>query len=368
MTLWQYDSLDKLRLEKIVKRYDDWLLQIDLHVKNREIMTLLGPSGCGKTTTLRIIAGFIPIDSGHLYLDGTIIDELPPYRRNIGIVFQDYALFPHMNVFKNIAFGMRMKRTYTRQAIRNRVEEMLALVGLEGYEHRYPDQLSGGEQQRIALLRSIAPHPDFLLLDEPLSALDFQLRKRLRQEIKSILRKLGITTIYVTHDQEEAMSISDRIAVMRNGKVAQIGTPVDIYQHPNTDYVAQFVGISNVITGRILRRTNKHFLVQTAQQTFTIPAQKGYVPENSVTFFFRPEDSYLSLQPQENNVICGKIVEHEYLGAEILTTVQSRDKRIYIVSNYIKDEPFIEQEGKKVFINFPVMACKIIAQRSKGEN
>ncbi len=185
-----------------------------------------------------------------------MIDDVPPYQRNIGVVFQDYALFPHLNVMKNIAFGMRMKKRYTKTQIRERVAELLALVGLEGYEQRYPDQLSGGEQQRIALLRAIAPHPEFLLLDEPLSALDFQLRKRLRQEIQKVQRQLGITTIFVTHDQEEALSISDRITVMNNGQVEQIGAPVEIYQNPKiTRYVAQFVGISNVLSGIILSGT-----------------------------------------------------------------------------------------------------------------
>jgi thiamine transport system ATP-binding protein len=323
-------------------------------------MTLLGPSGCGKTTTLRIIAGFIQVDSGHVFLDNSIIDDVPPYHRNIGIVFQDYALFPHMNVFKNIAFGMRMKRTYTRQQVRNRVEEMLSLVGLEGYEHRYPDQLSGGEQQRVALLRAIAPHPDILLLDEPLSALDFQLRKRLRQEIKNVQRKLGVTMLYVTHDQEEAMSISDRIAVMRDGNVEQIGTPVEIYQNPNTEYVAQFVGISNVISGTIKRVAQGRFLIQARHHKFLIPAHKDYVLHDEVSFFFRPEDSYLSLQPKEENVIQGKILEHEYLGAEILTSVEGIDNQMYVVSNYIKNEVFTEHEGQEVFINFPASVCKII--------
>jgi len=354
--------MDKLRLENIIKRYEDydWELQIDLHLKNGEIMTLLGPSGCGKTTTLRIIAGFITVDSGHVLLDNSIIDDVPPYLRNVGVVFQDYALFPHMNVFKNIAFGMRMKRKYTRQQIRNRVEEMLSLVGLEDYEHRYPDQLSGGEQQRVALLRAIAPHPGILLLDEPLSALDFQLRKRLRQEIKNVQRRLGVTMLYVTHDQEEAMSISDRIVVMRDGNVEQIGTPVEIYQNPNTEYVAEFVGISNVITGTISHIKKGQFLVQSRHHKFLIPTHKDYSPHNDVTFFFRPEDSYLSAQPKEENVIRGKIIEHEYLGSEILTTVEGIDKQRYVVSNYIKNEVFIEHEGQEVCINFPASACKII--------
>jgi ABC-type Fe3+/spermidine/putrescine transport system ATPase subunit len=352
--------MDKLRLDNIIKRYDDWVLQMDLHLNNGEIMTLLGPSGCGKTTTLRIIAGFIQIDSGHIFLDNAMIDTAPPYRRNIGVVFQDYALFPHMTVFKNIAFGMWMKKRYTRQEIRNRVEEMLALVGLEGYEHRYPDQLSGGEQQRVALLRAIAPHPDILLLDEPLSALDFQLRKRLRQEIKNVQRRLGITMLYVTHDQEEAMSISDRIAVMKDGQVEQIGAPVDIYQNPKTEYVARFVGISNVISGEISQIEPERFVVQSQQHTFRIPPVGDYAVQDRVTFFFRPEDSYLSVQPKEANVIRGKIVEHEYLGAEILTSVECPEHQVYIVSNYIKNEIFIQHEGQDVFINFPMNACKII--------
>ena len=237
---------------------------------------------------------------------------------------------------------------------------MLSLVGLEGYEHRYPDQLSGGEQQRVALLRAIAPHPDILLLDEPLSALDFQLRKRLRQEIKNVQRRLGVTMLYVTHDQEEAMSISDRIVVMRDGNVEQIGTPVEIYQNPNTEYVAQFVGISNVISGTINRIEQEQFLVQSWHHQFIIPVHKGYSPHDAVTFFFRPEDSYLSLQPEEENVIRGKIIEHEYLGAEILTSVEGIENQTYVVSNYIKNETFIEHEGKEVFINFPISACKII--------
>lgn len=352
--------MSKLRLEHVFKQYDDWTLQVDFQVRDGEIMTLLGPSGCGKTTTLRIIAGFIRIDSGHLYLDNRIMDAIPAYRRNIGIVFQDYALFPHLNVFKNIAFGMRMKKKYSKQAIRDRVEEMLALVGLEGYEHRYPDQLSGGEQQRIALLRSLAPHPKVLLLDEPLSALDFQLRKRLRQEIKKVQRASGITTIYVTHDQEEAMSISDRIIVMQNGRIQQIGTPVDIYQNPVTEYVAQFVGISNVLSGTIQRQEDECLLIHTDEQMFRIPAPSQVLPQQEVHFFFRPEDSYLSRQPQESNVIAGHIVEHEYLGAEILTTLQSPRARKYIVSNYIKNETFIECEGQEIFLNIPVQACKII--------
>lgn len=352
--------MDKLYLKNIVKRYDDWVLRMDLRVQAGEIMTLLGPSGCGKTTTLRIIAGFIHIDSGHLYLDDRVIDDVPPYQRNIGVVFQDYALFPHLNVMKNIAFGMRMKKRYTKTQIRERVAELLALVGLEGYEQRYPDQLSGGEQQRIALLRAIAPHPEFLLLDEPLSALDFQLRKRLRQEIQKVQRQLGITTIFVTHDQEEALSISDRITVMNNGQVEQIGAPVEIYQNPKTEYVAQFVGMSNVLSGIILLQEQECYVVQTSCQRMIIPVEQKYLVHERITFFFRPEESYLSHTPQEKNAIEGVIVGREYLGAEILTTIRSKDGQEYIVSNYIKDERFIQQTGQPIYLNIPVNACKIV--------
>jgi ABC-type Fe3+/spermidine/putrescine transport system ATPase subunit len=186
------------------------------------------------------------------------------------------------------------------------------------------------------------------------------LRKRLRQEIKNVQRQLGITTIYVTHDQEEAMSISDRITVMKNGRVEQIGTPVEIYQNPKTEYVAQFVGISNVLSGTILRQEQKYFVVKTPHHYFRIPFQEGVSLHTAVMFFFRPEESFLSIHPEEQNCIPGKIVEHEYLGAEILTTVQGTDNRLYIVSNYIKDDTFIEREGQNVCINFSAKACKII--------
>jgi len=358
--------MEKLRLEQVVKRYDDWTLAVDLHIQNAELMTLLGPSGCGKTTTLRLIAGFIAQDQGHLYIDQTRLDDVPPAKRNIGVVFQDYALFPHMTVFQNIAFGMRMKRHFSKTEIARRVEELLALVGMEGYAARAPQLLSGGEQQRVALLRAIAPNPDILLLDEPLSALDFQLRKRLRQEIKNIQRAFGMTTIYVTHDQEEAMSISDRITVMRDGHIEQIGTPVEIYQHPQTEYVAQFVGMSNVVAGTIAHVEHGHFRVRAAQQEFTIPAHPAYAQDDDITFFFRPEESALSLTPESVNAIPGRIVAHEYLGAEILTTIQCSDQCRYTVSSYIKDAPFIDQEGRAVYLNVPARACKILAHATSA--
>ena len=367
MTDRQHTRADALRASGIAKSFGDTrvLHNIELTLAPGEVVSLLGPSGCGKTTLLRIAAGLLAASSGEMHIGGEpVVDgsrfNAAPEARGIGMVFQDYALFPHLTVGKNIAFGMRMKKCYTKAQIRDRVEELLALVGLEGYEHRYPDRLSGGEQQRIALLRALAPHPAVLLLDEPLSALDFQLRKRLRQEIQKVQRQLGITTIFVTHDQEEALSISDRITVMNNGQIEQIGAPADIYQNPKTEYVAQFVGMSNVLSGIVLHQEQGCFVVQTLHQRMVIPARQDYLVHDPITFFFRPEESYLSRTPQEKNTIQGVIVGQEYLGAEILTTIRSQDGQEYLVSNYIKDEHFIQQAGQPVYLNVPVNACKTV--------
>ena len=236
-----------VELVGIEKRWDDFALNIErLKANDGEFLTLLGPSGCGKTTTLRIIAGLERPDSGEVLFDGRKVNDLPPYERNIGIVFQDYALFPHMTVFKNIAFGLEMRKL-PRAEIERRVRWALELVGLEGLENRYPEQLSGGQQQRVALARALVVEPDVLLLDEPLSNLDAKIRERLRGEIKRIQRELGTTTIYVTHDQEEAMAVSDRIAVMNIGRVEQVGKPLELYYHPRKEFVARFLGLSNIL-------------------------------------------------------------------------------------------------------------------------
>jgi len=236
-----------VELVGIEKRWEDFTLTVErLTAHDGEFLTLLGPSGCGKTTTLRIIAGLERPDSGKVLFDGRAVNDLPPYERNIGIVFQDYALFPHMNVFKNIAFGLEMRRL-PRREVERRVKRALELVGLEGLENRYPEQLSGGQQQRVALARALVVEPEVLLLDEPLSNLDAKIRERLRGEIKRIQRELGITTVYVTHDQEEAMAVSDRIAVMNFGRIEQVGKPLELYYHPRKEFVARFLGTSNIL-------------------------------------------------------------------------------------------------------------------------
>ncbi|WP_457742068.1 ABC transporter ATP-binding protein [Thermococcus sp.] len=266
-----------VELRNIVKRWEGFELHVDLSVKDGEFLTLLGPSGCGKTTTLRIVAGLEKPDSGRVLFSGRDVTEMKPYERNIGIVFQDYALFPHMTVFKNVAFGLEM-RGLPKEEIRRKVEWALELVRLKGFENRYPEQLSGGQQQRVALARALVIEPEVLLLDEPLSNLDAKIRERLRSEIRRIQKELGITTIYVTHDQEEAMAISDRIAVMNVGRIEGVGEPLELYYKPRTEFVARFLGTSNIVEletqNGIARLGNLEFKVGV---------------EGKVRIFFRPE-------------------------------------------------------------------------------
>ncbi len=239
-----------LELDGIKKRFDetDVLKGIRLSIEKGEFITFLGASGCGKTTTLRIIAGLEQPDAGRVRLNGQDVTDLEPNKRNVNTVFQNYALFPHMDVYSNVAYGLKIKKVDKREIAR-RVEEMLELVQLSGYEKRMPSELSGGQRQRVAIARAVINNPQVLLLDEPLGALDLQLRRQMQVELKRIQKSLGITFIYITHDQEEALNMSDRIVVMREGKFEQIGTPNQVYYHPRTSYVARFVGTANIITG-----------------------------------------------------------------------------------------------------------------------
>ena len=241
-----------LKLEKLVKRFGAHAAVdgVDLAVAPGEFVTLLGPSGCGKTTTLNLIAGFLLPDGGHIQLGGRLVESLPPFQRDLGMVFQDYALFPHMSVADNVAFGLRMRKV-AKDEISRRVGEALALVKLEGYGGRRPNQLSGGQRQRVALARALVIRPTMLLLDEPLSNLDLKLREEMRTEISSLQRRLGIATVFVTHDQGEALTMSDRIAVMRDGRIEQLGAPAEIYERPATRFVAGFIGSINMVSAKI---------------------------------------------------------------------------------------------------------------------
>jgi len=270
----------------VSKSYDGEtvLCSIDLDIHEHEFITLLGPSGCGKTTTLRIIGGFVTPDEGKVYFDGKLINDIPPHKRPVNTVFQRYALFPHLNVFENIAFGLRIKKT-PEEEIREQVKEMLAMVNLRGFERRRVDSLSGGQQQRVAIARALINKPKILLLDEPLGALDLKLRKDMQVELKRMQRQTGITFIFVTHDQEEALSMSDTIVVMADGKIQQIGTPEKIYNEPENAFVADFIGESNILDGVML----EDYKVRFSGHTFTC-VDKDFAPKEKVDIVVRPED------------------------------------------------------------------------------
>ncbi len=273
---------------------------IDLDIMDKEFITFLGPSGCGKTTTLRIIGGFIQPNEGYVFFGGVRINDLPPYKREVNTVFQRYALFPHLNVYENVEFGLKIAKVPEKER-RQSVKEMLKLVGLSGYDRRHINQLSGGQQQRVAIARALVNRPKVLLLDEPLGALDLKLRKEMQIELKRIQQALEITFIYVTHDQEEALTMSDRVVVMRDGNILQIGTPQDIYNEPCNAFVADFIGESNIIDGIM----HKDFLVEFANDYFDC-VDKGFEPKERVQVVVRPED--FKIVPADKGKISG-IVE-----------------------------------------------------------
>ena len=275
-----------IELKGISKSYDGEKVidSMNLYIRDKEFITLLGPSGCGKTTTLRIIGGFETADEGQLYFDGAEISAVPAYKRQVNTVFQKYALFPHLNVYENIAFPLRLKKI-KEDEIKERVTEMLKMVALNGFENKSVSTLSGGQQQRVAIARALISHPRVLLLDEPLGALDLKLRKDMQNELKSIQQKIGITFVYVTHDQEEALSMSDTIVVMADGEIQQIGTPTDIYNEPKNAFVADFIGESNIIDG-VMLADNK---VKFASHVFDC-VDGGYSANEAVDVVVRPED------------------------------------------------------------------------------
>ena len=273
---------------------------IDLDIMDKEFITFLGPSGCGKTTTLRIIGGFIQPKEGDVFFGGVRINDLPPYKREVNTVFQRYALFPHLNVYENVEFGLKIAKVPEKER-RQSVKGMLKLVGLSGYDRRHINQLSGGQQQRVAIARALVNRPKVLLLDEPLGALDLKLRKEMQIELKRIQQALEITFIYVTHDQEEALTMSDRVVVMRDGNILQIGTPQDIYNEPCNAFVADFIGESNIIDGIM----HKDFLVEFANDYFEC-VDKGFEPKERVQVVVRPED--FKIVPADKGKISG-IVE-----------------------------------------------------------
>ena len=303
-------SKELIRLRDLCMAFDDEpvLDHINLYINDKEFLTLLGPSGCGKTTTLRIIGGFATPTSGDVLFDGVRINDVPPYQRQINTVFQKYALFPHLNVFENIAFGLRMQKLPEAE-IKQRVMEMLETVSLKGFEHRRPEALSGGQQQRVAIARALVNRPKVLLLDEPLAALDLKLRKDMQIELKRIQQQVGITFIYVTHDQEEALTMSDTIVVMDKGSIQQIGTPEDIYNEPKNAFVADFIGESNIIDGTM----PEDKVVQMYGKRFPC-LDGGFAPNEPVDVVIRPED--IDIVPVEQGQLTGTVTSVTFKGMQ----------------------------------------------------
>ncbi|MBO4342342.1 MAG: ABC transporter ATP-binding protein [Clostridia bacterium] len=282
------------------------LKDLNLNIRDKEFITLLGPSGCGKTTTLRIIAGFVNPDEGEVIFDGKKINDIPPHKRQLNTIFQRYALFPHLNVYENIAFGLRIRKQSEKQ-IKETVEEMLELVNLKGFNKRNITSLSGGQQQRVAIARALAVKPRVLLLDEPLGALDLKLRKDMQVELKNIQQRLGITFIYVTHDQEEALSMSDTVVVMDSGVIQQIGTPIDIYNEPRNAFVADFIGESNIIDGVMI----DDCLVDFSGHRF-VCLDKGFDKNEAVDVVVRPED--VDVTEPEKGMLRGTVTSVTFKG------------------------------------------------------
>ena len=279
---------------------------LNLAIRDKEFITLLGPSGCGKTTTLRIIAGFLDADNGEVVFEDKIINGVPSYKRQVNTIFQRYALFPHLNVYENVAFGLRVKKLKEDQ-IKEIVNEMLHLVNLDGFEKRSISTLSGGQQQRVAIARAIANKPKVLLLDEPLAALDLKLRKDMQKELRRIQRQLGITFIFVTHDQEEALTMSDRVVVMNKGKIQQIGTPQDIYNEPQNAFVADFIGESNILDGTM----RDDFVAEFSGNVFDC-LDKGFNKNENVDVVVRPED--VDIVPADKGMLKGVVTSVDFLG------------------------------------------------------
>jgi len=337
-----------VELFHVVKKFsgekDAAVKDISLGVREGEFLTILGPSGCGKTTTLRIIAGFEQSDSGSVLIDNKDVSSKAPYQRNVNTVFQNYALFPHLNVFDNVAFGLTIKKC-SKQETKEKVTNILKTVRMEGYENKMPDQLSGGQKQRVAIARAVINNPRVLLLDEPLGALDLKLRHQMQIELKHLQKKLRITFIFVTHDQEEAMIMSDRICVMNNGLIEQIGTPEEIYEKPSTRFVADFIGETNIFQCVIKNKQGSTTLAQLEDGQIVTIKNESVSSGESLCFAIRPEKLKLKSSPDgKNPYINVTLKERTYIGSTLKTVVTLSNDREIMVSEPAS-ERYVFPEG-----------------------
>ena len=330
---------------------------ISLSIAHGEFVTLLGPSGCGKTTTLRIIAGLEQPDSGRVLLSGQDVTALTPDKRNVNTVFQNYALFPHMNVEKNISYGLRV-RGAKKADWQKCVEEMLRLVQLEGYEKRMPSQLSGGQRQRVAIARAVVLNPDALLLDEPLGALDLQLRRQMQSELKTIQKRVGIAFVYITHDQEEAMNMSDRIAIMRAGQFEQVGTPEDVYDRPQTNFAARFIGQTNLLSGEVLSLENGLARLRVGE-ALVEAAPGGYTPRvgERAAICLRTERVRL-LKEAQGFGLAGTVRERHYAGGSLRFTIEAQGQTIH--AQAVDAAAFAP--GESVFVSWDARAVSLVPE------
>ncbi len=355
-------SLSYVELIGVTKHYGDTLAVdgVDLQVAKGEFFSLLGPSGCGKTTMLRMIAGFVRPTAGEIVIDGEVMTKLPPERRGIGIVFQNYAIFPHMNVYDNIAFGLRMRKL-GRDETHRRVASALEQVGLAGYETRHQREMSGGEQQRVALARVLVTEPHILLLDEPLSALDKKLREEMKYWIKDLQHQLGITTIYVTHDQSEALTMSDRIAVVSAGRLLQVGSPTEIYERPIDRFVSSFIGESNILSTRVAEVEGDFVKLAFNGTELSAPARGALEPGRSVSLVVRPEHLLLGDEAERPglNTLRGRVLKETYQGALIRYELKVGDARLVAESQNLPGRP-VYPENSEIAVGWHPVSSAVL--------
>lgn len=341
-----------LELRNITKSFGEMevLRGVSLSVREGQFVTLLGSSGCGKTTTLRIIAGLEYPDSGEVLLEGKEMGVMAPEKRSVNTVFQNYALFPHMNVYNNIAYGLKLRKV-GKAEVKERVSQMLSLVQLEGFEKRMPSEMSGGQRQRVAIARALINNPRVLLLDEPLGALDLQLRRQMQYELKTLQKKLGITFIYITHDQEEAINMSDVIVVMRDGRFEQAGSPAEVYDHPRTSYVAEFVGSANILHGRVISADGEKVILSMSNGTFVCKKEKFSVKEGDVlTVAVRSENISVWREPKSEQWLCGTMAEKSFAGGMLRIVVSLEDGTEVVITR--QGINFHYDIGEKVYLEW----------------